>query len=172
MNMIPLADFSVIRPEPGMLVWTTLIFLLFWFILGKLAFKPIGAALKSRENSIQDALDEAKKAREEMEQLKAENDKILTEAREERSKMLKEAKETKDAIIAEARTKAKEDAQKIVSSAMNEIENQKKAALTEVKNMAGMMAIEIAEKVIKKELKGNTEQEAYVNTLVKDIKLN
>ncbi|GAB1395723.1 hypothetical protein MASR1M65_05000 [Saprospiraceae bacterium] len=55
---------------------------------------------------------------------------------------------------------------------MNEIENQKKAALTEVKNMAGMMAIEIAEKVIKKELKGNTEQEAYVNTLVKDIKLN
>ena len=65
--MILLADFSVIRPEPGMLVWTTIIFLLFWFILGKLAFKPIGEALKSRENSIQSALDEAKNAREEIE---------------------------------------------------------------------------------------------------------
>jgi len=172
MNMILLADFSVIRPEPGMLVWTTIIFLLFWFILGKLAFKPIGEALKSRENSIQSALDEAKNAREEMQQLESENDKILAEAREERSKMLKEAKETKDAIIAEARNKAKEDAQKIVASAMSEIDNQKKAALTEVKNMAGLMAIEIAEKVIKKELKGNPEQEAFVNSLVNDIKLN
>ena len=172
MNMILLADFSVIRPEPGMLVWTTIIFLLFWFILGKLAFKPIGEALKSRENSIQSALDEAKNAREEMQQLKSENDKILAEAREERSKMLKEAKETKDAIIAEARNKAKEDAQKIVASAMSEIDNQKKAAVTEVKNMAGLMAIEIAEKVIKKELKGNPEQEAFVNSLVNDIKLN
>lgn len=172
MNIILLADFSVIRPEPGMLIWTTIIFLLFWFILGKLAFKPIGEALKSRENSIQSALDEAKNARLEMEHLKAENDKILAEAREERSKMLKEAKETKDAIIAEARNKAKEDAQKIVASAMSEIDNQKKAALEEVKNMAGMMAIEIAEKVIKKELKGNPEQEAFVNSLVNDIKLN
>ena len=95
MNIVLLADFSVIRPEPGMLIWTTIIFLLFWFILGKLAFKPIGEALKSRENSIQSALDEAKNARLEMEHLKSENDKILAEAREERSKMLKEAKETK-----------------------------------------------------------------------------
>ncbi len=172
MNIVLLADFSVIRPEPGMLIWTTIIFLLFWFILGKLAFKPIGEALKSRENSIQSALDEAKNARLEMEHLKSENDKILAEAREERSKMLKEAKETKESIIAEARNKAKEDAQKIVASAMSEIDNQKKAALEEVKNMAGMMAIEIAEKVIKKELKGNAEQEAFVNTLVNDIKLN
>jgi F-type H+-transporting ATPase subunit b len=172
MNIILLADFSVIRPEPGMLVWTTIIFLLFWFILGKLAFKPIGEALKTRENSIQSALDEAKKAREEMEQLKSENDQILAQAREERTQLLKEAKETKDAIISEAKSKAKEDAQKIVSSAMNEIENQKKVALEEVKNMAGMMAIEIAEKVIRKELKGNSEQEAFVNSLVKEIKLN
>ena len=172
MNIILLADFSVIRREPGMLIWTTIIFLLFWFILGKLAFKPIGEALKTRENSIQNALDEAKKAREEMENLKSENDKILAEAREERTKLLKEAKETKDAIITEAKTKAKEDAQKIVSNALLEIENQKKSAMAEIKNMTGNLAVEIAEKLIKKDLKGNAEQEAYVNSLINDIKLN
>lgn len=172
MNTLFLAEFSVIRPEPGMLFWTTLIFLLFWFLIGKFAFKPIGDALKNRENTIQSALDEAKKTKIEMEQLKAENDKILAQAREERAQMLKEAKETKDSIISEAKGKAKDEAQKIVAGAMNEIENQKKAALTEVKNMAGLMAIEIAEKVMRKELKGNAEQESYVKSLVNEIKLN
>lgn len=172
MNTLFLAEFSVIRPEPGMLVWTTLIFLIFWFIIGKFAFKPIGEALKNRENTIQSALDEAKRTKIEMEQLKSENDKILAEAREERSKMLKEAKETKEAIISEAKGKAKDEAQKIVAGAMNEIENQKKAAITELKNMAGLMAIDIAEKVIRKDLKDNAEQQSYVNSLINEIKLN
>ena len=95
MNTLFLAEFSVIRPEPGMLVWTTIIFLIFWLLIGKFAFKPIGEALKTRENTIQNALDEAKRTKIEMEQLKSENDRILAEAREERAKMLKEAKETK-----------------------------------------------------------------------------
>jgi len=73
---------------------------------------------------------------------------------------------------AEAKEKAKEEANKIVSNAMTDIENQKKIAITEVKNELGALAISIAEKVIKKELKGNAEQEAFVNTLVKDIHLN
>ena len=86
--------------------------------------------------------------------------------------MLQEAKDIKGQIIAEAKEKAKEEANKIVSNAMTDIENQKKIAITEVKNELGALAISIAEKVIKKELKGNAEQEAFVNTLVKDIHLN
>lgn len=170
--MIFLADFSVIKPDFGLLFWTTVIFGLFWFIIGKYAFRPMATALKKREQDIQDSLDEAKKAREEMANLKAENEQLLKEAREERSKILKEAKEAKDTIISEAKAKAKEEAKKIVSSAKQEIENQKMAALIEVKNQVGLMALDVAEKVLKKELKGDSNQEAFVNKLVDDIKLN
>ncbi len=170
--MIYLLDFSVIRPEYGLLIWSTGIFLLFWFIMGRLAFNPIKDALKKREGDIQDALDEAKKAREEMANLKSENEKILAEARETRSNILREAKEAKESIINEAKTKAKEEAQRIVLSAKSEIENQKNAAMQEVKNNAGMMALAIAEKVIKKQLAGDSEQEKYANSLIDEIKLN
>ena len=138
----------------------------------KYAVGPITEALSNRETEIANALDQAKLAKEEMSNLKSENEKLLTQAREERSKMLQEAKDIKGQIIAEAKEKAKEEANKIVSNAMTDIENQKKIAITEVKNELGALAISIAEKVIKKELKGNAEQEAFVNTLVKDIHLN
>ena len=171
-SSIFLADFSVIKPEPGLILWTTIIFILFWSLIGKFGFKPIANALKERENDIQDALDEAKKAREEMSNLKAENDKLMAKAQEERALILKEAKESKNAIIAEAREKAGEEAKRIVETAKVDIENQRKAAITDLKNQLGSMAIEIAEQVIRKELKNNKEQETFVNTLVDDMKLN
>ena len=172
MDILFLADFSPIRPSFGLLFWTSIIFLLFWFIIGKYAFGPIKDALKKREEDIQDALDEAKKAKEEMAALHAKNEELLKEAQAERAAIMKEAKATKDAIINEAKTKAKEEAQRIVTTAKQEIENQKKAALTEVKNEVGQMALSIAEKVIRKELQGNTNQESFVNKLVDEIKLN
>ena len=99
--MIYLADFSVIKPDFGLIFWTVIIFLLFWFIIGKMAFRPIAEALKKRQQDIQDSLDEAKKARQEMAELKAENEDLLIQAREERAKILKEAKEAQDTIIRE-----------------------------------------------------------------------
>jgi len=140
--------------------------------MSKVAFKPIAEALSKREEDIQKAIDQAKIAREEMSNLKAENDKLLAEAREERAKILQEAKEMKSAILAEAKLKAKDEAAKIVQNAMQEIDNHKKAAMIEVKNEIGNLAIEIAEKVLQKELKNQADQEAYVNGLVKDMNLN
>jgi F-type H+-transporting ATPase subunit b len=170
--MIYLANFTPILPDFGLIFWTVIFFGLFWFLIGKYAFGPIRDALKKREGDIQAALDEAKLAREEMADLKAENEKVMNEAREERAKILREAKETKDAIVSEARDKAKEEAKRIVNNAKAEIDNQKKAALVEVKSQAGMMALAIAEKVIKKQLTGDSEQEKYANSLVDEIKLN
>lgn len=172
MDIIFLSGFSPIKPDFGLLLWTTLIFLLFWFMMSRYAFGPIKDALKKREGDIQDAIDEAKKAREEMASLKSENEKILAEAREERSKILREAKEMKDSIVTEAKTKAKEEAQRIVLNAKTEIESQKNAALKEVKAEAGMIALAIAEKVIKRQLTGDSEQEKYANSLIDEIKLN
>lgn len=170
--MIFLLDFSPIKPDVGLFLWSTVIFLLFWFLIGKLAFKPITEALKKREHDIQDSLDQAKKARQEMSELKSENEALLAQAREERSKILKEAKDARDSIIAEAKDKAKSEAQKIVADAKEQIENQKMAAMIDLKNQVGAMALGIAEKVIRKELSGNAEQESFVKGLVDDIKLN
>ena len=169
---IMLMDFNPIKPDLGLIVWTTAIFAIFWILIGRTAFKPIANALKKREEDIQGALDEAKKAKEEMSNLKAANEKLLAEAREERSKMLKEAKETKNKIINEAKQAAKDEASKVMTQASLDIENQKKAAMMEVKNEIGAIALSIAEKVIKKELSGNAEQENFVNALVDDVKLN
>lgn len=170
--MFSLITFTPFQPTPGLAIWSLLIFLLFWYLISKFAFKPITEALEKREEDIQTAMDTAKKTKEEMANLKAENEKLLAEAREERSKIIQEAKDIKNQMITEAKDKAKEEANKIVKNAMAEIENQKRAAFAEVKNEIGAMALSIAEKVIRKELQGDSNQEAYVNSLVKDIHLN
>ncbi len=170
--MVFLADFSVIKPEPGLLIWTTIIFGLFWFLMSIFAFKPIGQALKQRELDIQSALDEAKKARQEMSELQAENEKLLAQAREERSAILKEAKEAKEEIISEAKERAGAEYRRKVESAIQDIENQKQAALVALKNQSGQMAVEIAEKLLRRELANKSEQEAYAKSLAESINLN
>lgn len=172
MDLIFLAELDVIKPDPGLIIWTSFVFLLIYFVLGKFAFKPIQNALKEREVSIQGALDEAKKAREEMSNLKAENEALLKEAREERSKMLKEAREISDNLIKEAKEKAKEEAKVIVTTAKEQIELQKMAAITSVKNEVGLMVLDLAGKLLKKQLKGDKAQEEYVKQLVDEIKMN
>ena len=171
MDLFFLADFTPVRPGIGLLLWTTVIFLLFWGLVGKFAFRPIKDSLKKREEDIQSALDEAKKAKEEMAKLNTDNQRLLNEAREERAKLLREAKLTGDKLIAEARDKAKEEANKIVIDARNEIENQKNKALVEVKNQVGQMSIDIAEKLIRQQM-NSPEQKNLVDRLVNEIKLS
>lgn len=168
--MIFLAEFTPIQPDFGLIFWTTIVFGIFWFMMAKFSFGPIRDALKKRNSDIQTALDEAKRARDEMSNLKAENAKVMNQAREERTKILKEAKEAHATIVNEAKTKAKEEAQRIVSNAQAEIENQKLAAMAEVKNEAGRIALEIAEKIIRQKLQGDAAQESYVNNLVDEMK--
>jgi F-type H+-transporting ATPase subunit b len=170
--MFYLLDFNPILPDVGLIAWSTVTFLLFWLIVGKFAFKPIAQALGKRESDIQEALDLAKKAREEMAALKSDNDRIIGEAREEQARIMKEAKDAGNKIIAESKDKARDEAQKIVTNARLEIDNQAKHAITEVKNQVGNMALEIAEQVLRKELSNDTAQQAYVDELVKEIKLN
>lgn len=170
--MTLLVDFSPIKPDLGLILWTTIIFGLFWGLIGKFAFRPIAEALKTRKNDIQSALDEAKKAHEEMQNLQAKNEQLLQEARGERTKLLNEAKETKNSIIKEAKTKAKEEASKIVESAQREIENQKNVAIEEVKKEVGTMAIDIAEQILKKNLSADSEQQSFVKELVTQMSRN
>lgn len=170
--MFVLIEFSPIKPDFGLLFWTTIIFALFWMLMSRFAFGPIKDALKKREETIDQSIKEAQAARDEMTNLKAENEKILAEARAERSQMLQDAKDSKAQMIADAKEQAKTEANKITTNAKLEIENQKKAAITEVKNQAGLMALDIAEKVLRKDLKSDGEQQSFVTKLMDDIKLN
>lgn len=172
MDLFFLSEFTVARPGIGLLVWTFLIFVIFWVMVGKFAFGPIKDALKKREGDIQSALDEAKNAKEEMAKLNSDNQRLLNEAREERAKLLREAKITGDQMISEARDKAKQEAQKIVTDARLEIENQKNKALIEVKNQVGQMSVDIAEKLIRQQMGNTQEQKTLVDKLVNEIKLS
>lgn len=170
--MVFLSEFSVILPEIGVLFWTTLIFGVVWFFLGRTAFKPISKALRDREDSIENALQAAEQARAEMASLSAKSDEIAKQAQEERARIVREAKEVKAKMISEAREEAKAQADKIIADATQEIERQKRAAMAQVKNEAGALALQVAEQVIRKELAGDASQEAFVNELIKDVKLN
>lgn len=163
---------KLLTPEFGLLLWTTLAFLIVFFILKKLAWPAIIKGLKDRENTITDSLATAQKVKEEMALMKSENETLLAKAREERALMLKEARETKDRIINEAKEQAKTEANKIVTEAQIAINAQKMAALTDVKNQVGKLVIEVSEKVLRKELGNKDAQETHIKGLVDGVKMN
>jgi F-type H+-transporting ATPase subunit b len=163
---------ELVTPQIGLIFWTTLSFLILIVLLKKFAWSPILGAVKSRESSIKDALEAAEKAREEMANLQADNDRILKEARAERDEMLKEARDLKTSMISEAKNSAKEEADKMIASAKSVIENEKAAAISELKNSVGALSIEIAEKVLKAELMDADKQSSYIAEMLKDVKLN
>ncbi|HLZ86610.1 MAG TPA: F0F1 ATP synthase subunit B [Puia sp.] len=163
---------DLLTPDLGLFVWNIVIFLLLLIILRKLAWKPILKSLNEREKGISDALASAEKIKVEMAQMKNENEALLAKAREERAQLLKEARETKDKMINEAKEMAKVEASKIIADAQVAIEQQKMAALTEVKNEVGTLVVDIAEKILRRQLENKSEQETYIRQLSNEAKLN
>lgn len=170
--MFVLAEFNVLRPDPGLFFWSVLFFIIFWVLMAKFAFRPIANALAKRENQIQDALLDASKAKEELRRIQEENTRMLDEARAQRAQLLKEAKSQSNKLVEEAKGKATEEARKILAQANVEIENQKKAALHDVKNQITSLALEVSERVLQKNLSNDTEQTRLINELVDDIHLS
>lgn len=156
----------------GTVIWSSIAFLIVAFILAKFAWKPILASIKEREVSIDNSLKSAEKARQEMANLQASNETLIREARIERDAMLKDAQETKARIITEAKDRAQEEYGKILSSAKDAIQTEKMAALTEIKSQVAALSIEIAEKVIRQELKSDEKQMALVDKYLKEANLN
>ncbi len=163
---------ELVKPAFGLIFWMLITFFSLLFILTKFAWKPILGMIKEREKTIEESLNEANKARAEMSQLVAKNEELLNMAKEERNKILHDAKEAAERVKSDIMAKAQKEAEEKIQSAFREIEIQKKAAIAEVKNSVGLMALDIAEKVLRKELKGNDQQVAYVNTLAKESGLS
>ncbi len=163
---------DLLTPSFGLFFWTALAFLTVLFLLKKFAWKPILDALHERESHIADSIASAEKVRNEMATLKSEHEVLLNQAREERTNLLREAKETSDKIINQAKDSAKEEANKILTEARQQIDFQKNAAMVDIKNQIGTLVIEVAEKVLRKEMSNKTEQQDYIKKLAEEIKLN
>ena len=155
----------------GLFFWQSLIFIGLLFMLRKFAWKPILDAVNDRETSIKDALASAEAARDEMKNLQSDNQRILKEARAEKESLLKEARTTRSELINNAKEEAQEEAQKILSQAQDAIQSEKRAAVKELKEQVGSIAMEIAEKVLQKELENKDRQLELVDQLLQDTKL-
>lgn len=160
-------EFSV-----GLFFWQTLIFLVLLFLLRKFAWKPILNAVNDREKSIRDSLNQAEEAKREMKKLESNNKALLKEAQAERDSMMKEAKEERNAMIKEAKQKAKLEADKLVAEARTTINNEKLAAVGEIKSQVASLSVDIAEKILQKELSVEDKQKALMEKLVDDLELN
>lgn len=163
---------DLLIPGEGLIIWQLIIFVLLFLLLSQLAWKPIISSLKERERSIQDALDTAEKARLEMSQLRSDNEKLLKEAREERDRILSEARSVSNRMKDEAQSDAKKTADKIIEDAKAAINIEKQAALKEVKIQVAMFSLDIAEKLMKKNLSSDKAQKDLVESYVKDLKTN
>ena len=162
----------LITPALGLFFWTLVAFLIVLFILKKFAWKPILQSLSERETGIADAIASAERLKAEMGQMQAENEKIMAQAREERAAMLKTAKDTSEQIINKAKEDTKQIADRMIAEAQQQIQQQKMAAVTEVKNEIGKLAVDVAEKILKKQLATAEAQNEYASMLTEDIKMN
>ncbi len=163
---------DLVTPDVGLLFWTFISFAVLFFLLKKFAWKPIVGTVNDREKSIKEALASAEAAKLEMQNLTADNERILQEARVEREAMMKDAREIKAKMITDAKDEAKESASKMIVQAQAAIESEKKAAVAELKSQVASLSIEIAEKVMKSELSDTDKQLKLVEDMLGNATLN
>ena len=159
---------ELVTPAIGLIFWTTVVFTLLVLLLKKFAWKPILSAVDERNKSIKDSLAQAEKARSEMSELTANNEKIIAQAKVDRDIILKEARDMKSEIISEAKEKASKEADKIVSTAKEQISNEKMKAMTELKNHVADLSIDMAEKILKLELSDASKQKELITKALND----
>jgi F-type H+-transporting ATPase subunit b len=163
---------QLVQPGIGLIFWMIVAFSILLWVLAKFAWKPIMKGLKEREESIDEALNAANKAREEMKELKFSNEQLMKEAKEERDNMLRDARQVKEKIIDDAREKANEEANRIIENAKEAIQYEKMAAITEMKNELAKLSIEIAEKILKEELSAKDKHKQLIQRMMNEVGKN
>jgi len=157
---------DLLTPSIGNIFWTSVVFLILVFLLGKFAWKPILSAINTREANISDALNQVKLAKSEIESLKADNKKIIQEAKKERENILRDAREVKERILAEAQEVAKLEGDKMIESARKTIVAERNAAIADMKTQIGELSISIAESILRQKLDNSSDTQ---NKLIADI---
>ena len=161
----------MLKPDPGLLIWMCISFGIVVFLLGKYAWKPILGAVKTREQSIADALNEAKKMRDDMAKMSASNEEIMRQARAEREVLLKDARDIRDKEISEAKSRAKAEADAMLGRAREDIRNEKNAAIVELRNQVADLSLQVAERILKEKLGDAAAQKALVDKVMTEVDL-
>jgi F-type H+-transporting ATPase subunit b len=163
---------ELLTPAVGLIFWQALIFLAVFFILRKFAWKPIISGLSERENDIESALKMAEETRAEMAKLKADNENLLAQARLERDQIIKEAKEASNNLIEQAKQKATTEGSRILGDARDAMQQEKVAMMASIRKDVAELSVEIAEKILRRELSDKKTQQALVSDLISESNLN
>lgn len=163
---------ELLNPGIGLIFWMTLAFSIVLFILKKFAWPSIIQSLKDREQHIEDALQAADRAHEEMKKLQIDNEALLKRAKEERDVIMADARKLRDKMLDETRLRANDEADRIVENAKVRIDNERKAAMTDIKNEIAKISIEIAEKILREKMQSSKEQKEYIEKLIDSSPLN
>lgn len=163
---------SILTPNPGLLIWMLLAFLVVFFVLAKFGFPAMVGMVEKRKKYIDESLQKAHEASLKLENIKQESEKILQEAREKQASILKEAAETREAILENAQDKAKEESARIINEARQEIETQKKAAISDIRKQVAILSVEVSEKILRKKLDTDKAQMDYIDLMLDEVNLN
>ncbi len=157
---------NLLLPESGLLFWMLLSFVIVFVILGKFGFPVITKMVDERKNYIQDSLDAAQKANEQLAKIKEKSDEILSSAKAEQVKILKEAADTRDRIVNEAREQAKVAGAKELDEIRKQIQAEKEQAIRDIRRQVAELSVDVAEKVLRDSLKDPKEQISMIDRLV------
>ena len=160
---------DLLIPSTGLLFWMTITFLVVFFLLWKFGFPVITGMVKERQAFIDESLKKAHEANERLANIQKEGESILQEAREKQAQILKEAAETRDAIVEQAQTKARSEGARLLDEAKAAIEQEKKAAIADIRQQVATLSVEIAEKVLKQNLKDDKSQMDLIDRMLNDV---
>ena len=163
---------DLLIPSTGLLFWMTITFLVVFFLLWKFGFPVITGMVKERQAIIDESLKKAHEANERLANIQKEGESILQEAREKQAQILKEAAETRDAIVEQAQNKARSEGARLLDEAKAAIEQEKKAAIADIRQQVAALSVEIAEKVLKQNLKDDKSQMDLIDRMLDDVSAN
>ena len=163
---------DLLIPSTGLLFWMTITFLVVFFLLWKFGFPVITGMVKERQAYIDESLKKAHEANERLANIQKEGESILQEAREKQAQILKEAAETRDAIVEQAQTKARSEGARLLDEAKAAIEQEKKAAIADIRQQVAALSVEIAEKVLRQNLKDDKSQMDLIDRMLDDVSAN
>ena len=163
---------SILTPDFGLFFWMLVAFLVVFLLLAKFGFPVITGMVEERKNYIDESLRKAHEAQERLANIEKEGESILQEAREKQAQILKEAAETRDAIVEQAQTKARSEGARLLDEAKAAIEQEKKAAIADIRQQVATLSVEIAEKVLKQNLKDDKSQMDLIDRMLNDVSAN
>ena len=163
---------SILTPDLGLLFWMLLAFLVIFFVLAKYGFPVVTKMVEERKAYIDDSLKKAHEANEKLANIQQEGEKLLKEARERQQQILTEAAQTRDAIVEKAQMKAREEGTRIITEAKAQIEAEKQNAIADIRKQVAELSVQVAEKVLRKDLSSDAAQMQYVDKLLDEVSSN